>query len=177
MLPAYSAASAFHQWFPRTVAVTNTISAIAMARGPCRISASEADCPGLNIALLAAAPTIPTIPSKRKIPKTPSSVPRLLCIVCVAMAVAGNGMDNVPVPRFPLTTKRTCHEPAAIIQRCPAKNWASFDGFSIMSATGGCFAASPVKGTGVMAILPTPGVSVRTSISATPGSRGAVAVR
>ena len=40
-------------------------------------------------------------------------------ILRVPIAVAGRGMESKPLPWLPLTAMRICHEPVAMIHRCP----------------------------------------------------------
>ena len=111
-----------------------------------------------------------TIPTASVSIKTNSSAPTPICIVCVRDGSAGTGTDNSPAPLSPSTCIRTCHSPTDISQSDPVKNCGSSFDRRAKSGVGANFAPAPVSGNGTMRTCPTPGVALRISISATPGT-------
>ncbi len=83
--------------------------------------------------------------------------------------MAGTGTLARALPAAPSRSKWTCQEPAAISQREPVKKAGSSAEGRMASELGGCFAASPVSGVGVIWMDLTGAPELRTSIVATPG--------
>ena len=83
--------------------------------------------------------------------------------------MAATGTLASAAPALPVTSKRTCQDPCAIIQTEPVKNAESSADRFMTSGVGGCFEASPVSGIGVMRRLSTGEPVLRASIVATPG--------
>ena len=132
-------------------------------------SRASGSTPGAKCDARAAAPAMLTTPTARNTINPNSAAPSPQSIAFVLNAIAATGTDNCPSPASPSTWIRTCHDPVTISHSAPWKNCGSSLLRCATSAVGGCFAASPVNGSGVIRTSRIPGEAARISTSATPG--------
>ena len=112
---------------------------------------------------------MPEIPITSTIPSRASIVPIERCMGRMESGIAGTGTPVLNLPPAPSRSKCTCQEPEAISQSEPVKKAGSAAEGCMASELGGCFAASPVSGIGVMRMELIAAPELRTSTVATPG--------
>src|ERR1700677_4175527 len=93
---------------------------------------------------------MPTSPIASRIPNSASATPSDRCMGRMESGTAGTGTPLLVLPAAPSRSKCTCQEPGAISQSEPVKKAGSSAEAVMASELGGCLAASPVSGVGVM---------------------------